>query len=54
MTLYVYSTGEAVRDLTEAEAVVYFQLLMGLPSSQQDVGAVPGEAFGVDCAVFAM
>ena len=44
MTLYCYSTGEAIRDLTPAETADYLEMIQG---DSSHTGAVPGEHFGV-------
>jgi hypothetical protein len=52
MTLYIYSTGEAVRDLTEAEAVAYLAAIAG---DTTHTGAVDGAAYGLaGVTVYAM
>lgn len=51
MTLYTYSTGEAIRELTAAEEAAYLAMVEGDTSH---TGAVPGEAFGVSETVYAI
>ena len=43
LTLYCYSTGEEIRELTELESFRYEQMV---EHDQTGVGAVPGESFG--------
>lgn len=44
MTLHIYATGEAVRDLTGEEIATYLDLIV---SDSSHTGAVPGDAFGL-------
>lgn len=44
LTLYCYSTGEEIRELTELESHAYEQMI---EHDQTGVGAVPGDRFGV-------
>lgn len=44
LTLHIYATGEAVRDLTGEEIVTYLELI---ESDSSHTGAVPGDAFGL-------
>jgi hypothetical protein len=46
MTLYNYTTGDALRTLTAEEANAYMAILGGLPVSERQVGAVDGASFG--------
>lgn len=43
LTLYCYSTGEELRELTELESFAYEQMT---EHDQTGVGAVPGDSFG--------
>ena len=52
MTLYIYSTGEAVRDLTAAEAQAYMVAIAG---DATHTGAVDGGQWGLPgVTVYAM
>jgi hypothetical protein len=44
MTLYIYSTGEAVRDLTDAEATHY---MVSIAADSSHTGAVDGSPYGL-------
>jgi hypothetical protein len=44
MTLYCYSTCEAIRELTADEAADYLDMIQG---DSSHTGAVPGDSFGV-------
>lgn len=44
MTLYIYATGEAVRNLSAAEVVHYLAMLA---EDGTHTGVVPGAAFGL-------
>lgn len=44
MTLYIYSTGEAVRDLTAAECEHYMAAIAG---DSSHTGAVDGTPYGL-------
>lgn len=51
MTLYTYSTGEAIREMTDAEAVAYLAMIA---EDSSHTGAVPGAAFGERETVYAI
>ena len=44
MTLHIYATGEAIRDLTGEEVAIYLDLIV---TDNSHTGAVPGDAFGL-------
>lgn len=50
LTLYYYSTGEEVRELTAEETTDYLQMI---EADWTHTGAVPGAPFGVSGTVYA-